>query len=155
MGFEDLLKEIFGVPGGEAQSEESARRTGPQPLPEPAEEGNFSRLVHGVVQVVALRQSFLGGMASTWTGSGTVVDPSGIVLTNCHVASPRDMGTSAPPADRLAIAMTERSDQPPAVSYFAEVAVIALQLDLAVLRIIADVRGRPIRGLEPTVYRSW
>jgi hypothetical protein len=40
--------------------------------------------------VVALRQGFLGGMSSAWTGSGTIIDPSGIILTNCHVASPRD-----------------------------------------------------------------
>lgn len=148
MGFEDLLKEVFGGLGGEGQRGQPSPRSGPQPLPEPAEEGSFSRLVRGVVQVVALRQGFLGGMSSTWTGSGTIIDPSGIVLTNCHVASPRDMGMSAPPADRLAIAMTERSDHPPAVSYFAEVAAIAPRLDLAVLRIIADVRGRPIRDLN-------
>ncbi len=147
MGFEDFLKEILGGVG--KQMEEQMRKSGPQTLPdEPAEEGSFSSLVRGVVQIVALRQGFLGGMSSAWTGSGTIVDPSGIILTNCHVASPRDMGMSAPPADRLAIAITERSDHAPAVSYFAEVAALAPQLDLAVLRIVADVRGRPIQNLN-------
>ena len=91
-------------------------------------------------------------MSSAWTGSGTIVDPSGIILTNCHVASPREMGMSAPPADRLAIAVTERSDEPPAISYFAEVLATDPRLDLAVVRIVADVRGRPVRGqLFPSV----
>jgi hypothetical protein len=101
-----------------------------------------------VVQVVALRQGFLGGMSSAWTGSGSVVHPSGLILTNCHVASPRDMGMSAPPADRLAIAVTEESDEPPAISYFAEVVAKDPDLDLAVLQVVADVRGRPVRNLQ-------
>ena len=59
---------------------------------------------------------------------------------------------SAPPADRLAIAVTERSDEPPAISYFAEVLATDPRLDLAVVRIVADVRGRPVRGqLFPSV----
>lgn len=104
--------------------------------------------MHGVVQIVALRQGFLGGMSSAWTGSGTIVDPSGVILTNCHVANPRSMGVSSPPADRLGIAITEDADDPPALSYFAEVAAFDPQLDLAVLRIVADVRGRRVGELS-------
>jgi hypothetical protein len=53
---------------------------------------------------------------------------------------------SAPPADRLAIAVTERSDEPPAISYFADVLATDPELDLAVVRIAADVRGAALRG---------
>ncbi len=150
MGLEDFLKEILGSVG---QSMETDMRVpGPKPVPEPTDEGGVSGVMRAVVQVVALRQSFLGGMSSAWTGSGTLVDPTGIVLTNCHVASPRDMGMSAPPADRLAIAITDRSDEPPAISYFAEVVAKDPRLDLAVLRIVADSRGRRVQGLRlPTV----
>ena len=68
--------------------------------------------MHAVVQVVALRQGFLGNLAPAWTGSGTIVDSSGIILTNCHVANPRAIGMPPPSADRLAIAVTQQSDEP-------------------------------------------
>ena len=146
MNFEDLLKEVLGGIG--KQPENRPEMPGPKPLPEPTSTGGIGGVMHSVVQVVALRQGFLGGMSSAWTGSGTVIHPAGIILTNCHVASPREMGMSAPPADRLAIAVTDRSDQPPAISYFAEVLATDPQLDLAVIRIVADVRGQQVRNLS-------
>jgi len=102
----------------------------------------------GVVQIVALRRAFLGNMSPAWTGSGTIVDPSGIILTNCHVANPRAMGMPAPPADRLAIAITERSDEPPVLTYFAEIVAQSPQMDLAVLRIVARVDGKRVSRLK-------
>ncbi|MGQ9493396.1 MAG: trypsin-like peptidase domain-containing protein [Anaerolineae bacterium] len=108
----------------------------------------ISHTMHAVVQVVALRQGFLGGMSPAWTGSGTIVHPSGIVLTNCHVANPRAMGMPAPPADRLGIAITERSDQPPVLTYFAQVIVQSPELDLALLKIVASADGRPVSNLK-------
>lgn len=119
--------------------------TGRGPLPS---RDILSRTMHAVVQVVALRQGFLGGMSPAWTGSGTIIHPSGIILTNCHVANPRAMGMPAPPADRLAIAITERSDQPPVLSYFAQVVVQAPEVDLAVLKIVAGMDGRPVSNLN-------
>jgi len=107
----------------------------------------ISHVMHGVVQIVALRQGFLGGLSPAWTGSGTIVDPSGIILTNCHVANPRAMGMSAPQADRLGIAITDRSDQQPVLTYFAQVVVQSPEVDLAVLRITAGVDGRPVSNL--------
>ncbi len=105
-------------------------------------------VMKGVVQIIALRQGFLGGMSPAWTGSGTVVDRSGIILTNCHVANPRAMGMSAPAADRLGIAITEASDQSPVLTYFAEVVVQVPQIDLAVLRIVSHVNGQKVSGLN-------
>ena len=94
----------------------------------------IERAMPAVVQIVALRQQFLGNLSPAWTGSGTIVDPSGLILTNCHVVNPRAMGMPAPPADRLAVAITQRSDEPPALTYFAEIVVQSPALDLAVLR---------------------
>jgi len=108
----------------------------------------IGNVMQSVVQVIALRQAFLGGLSPAWTGSGTVVDPSGIVLTNCHVANPRAMGMSAPPADRLGIAVTERSDEPPVLTYFAEIVAQAPQVDLAVLRIVSRVDGKSLSRLS-------
>lgn len=105
-------------------------------------------VMRGVVQIVALRQGFLGGMSPAWTGSGTIVDASGIILTNCHVANPRALGMSAPPADRLGIAITERSDEPPVLTYFAEIVAQSPEIDLAVLRIVDRLDGKPLSRLN-------
>lgn len=107
-----------------------------------------NKVMHGVVQIVALKQGFMGQMAPAWTGSGTIVDPSGLILTNCHVANPRAMGMSAPVADVLAVAVTQRSDEPPAITYVAQVAAQSPELDLAVLRIVAGTDGKPVKNLN-------
>ncbi|WP_162273944.1 trypsin-like peptidase domain-containing protein [Mariniblastus fucicola] len=111
-------------------------------------DGGIGDVMHSVVQVVALREGFMGGMSSAWTGSGTIVHPQGVILTNCHVANPRAMGMSSPPADRLGIAITEESDRAPALSYFGECVCYDADLDLAVIRIVCDVKGRKVRKLN-------
>ena len=34
-----------------------------------------------VVQVVALKRGFMGNLSAAWTGSGTIVDSKGVILT--------------------------------------------------------------------------
>jgi S1-C subfamily serine protease len=114
-------------------------------LPEPE---IIKSTLPSVIQVVALRKGFMGGMSVIWTGSGTIVDSSGIILTNCHVANPRAMGMPGPQADRLAISITQRSDEPPALTYLAEVVVQSPQLDLAVLKITHGLNGKPVGSLN-------
>ena len=106
------------------------------------------KTMRAVVQIVALRGGMMGNLTSAWTGSGTIVHPSGIVVTNCHVANPRALGMSAPAIDRLAIAITQRSDEPPAITYFAKVIAQSPQLDLAVLQIVAGLDGRAVGQLN-------
>ncbi len=162
MGIEDLFEAILGG-ALEQQSQKHQKRQqkskssggrgtyglpGLEPLPKPTGDGGVGDVMQSVVQIVAMREGFLGGMSSAWTGSGTIVHPQGIILTNCHVANPRAMGMSSPPADRLGIAITESSDRPPALSYFAEIVAYDAKLDLAVVRIVADVKGRKVRRLS-------
>ncbi|MDX9956080.1 MAG: trypsin-like peptidase domain-containing protein [Anaerolineae bacterium] len=106
------------------------------------------KTMRGAVQIVALRGGLMGNLTSAWTGSGTIVHPSGIIVTNCHVANPRALGMSAPAIDRLAIAVTQRSDEPPAITYFAKVIAQSPQLDLAVLQIVAGLDGRAVGQLN-------
>lgn len=106
------------------------------------------KVMHAVVQIVALKRGFMGQMAPVWTGSGTIVDPAGYILTNCHVANPQAMGMPAPPADGLAVAITQRSDEPPALTYQAQPVIISPELDLAILRIVAGLDGQPVTGLN-------
>lgn len=108
----------------------------------------IEQTMHGVVQIVALQKAFFGNMSPVWTGSGTIIHPSGLVLTNCHVANPRAMGVPAPAANALAVAVTGRSDEPPALTYLAEVVAFSPELDLAVLRLAATLDGKPARNLN-------
>ncbi|MBP7963240.1 MAG: trypsin-like peptidase domain-containing protein [Caldilineaceae bacterium] len=108
----------------------------------------IANVMQSVVQIVALKKGLLGNMSSLWTGSGTIVHPSGIILTNCHVANPRAMGMSSPDADGLAIAITQSSDEPPAITYFAEILVQVPELDIAVLRITTELNGRAAKSLK-------
>ena len=164
MGLEDLFEAILGGAIEKRSSGRQQRRTqrrSSRPTPPPRSDmprldeldntptgSGAADVMKSVVQIVALKEGFMGGMSSAWTGSGTIVHPQGVILTNCHVAHPRAMGMSSPPADRLGIAITERSDRPPALSYFAEVIVYNADLDLAVVRIVSDVKGRRVRNLD-------
>ena len=109
--------------------------------------------MQGVVQIVALRQGFMGQIEPR---RGPVrarwCIRSGLIVTNCHVANPRAMGMSAPPADVLAVAVTQRSDEPPAMRYIAQIAAQSPELDLAVLRIVSGLDGRPVGN---STCRSW
>ena len=58
------------------------------------------KVMHASVQITGLKRSMFGQVAPAWTGSGTVIDPRGIILTNCHVANPQAMGMQAPQANR-------------------------------------------------------
>ena len=113
-----------------------------------ADRSVITNVMPGVVQIVALRQAFMGNYQSAWTGSGTIVHPQGVILTNCHVANPRAMGMPSPPADILGIAITERSDKPPVLTYKAEIVVQAPERDLAVLRITARLDGKKLGKLD-------
>ncbi|MEZ4707206.1 MAG: trypsin-like peptidase domain-containing protein [Caldilineaceae bacterium] len=118
------------------------------PGQEHLDRGVVENTLPAVVQIVALRQGFMGNLSSAWTGSGTIVDPRGIILTNCHVANPRAMGMPAPPADKLAVAITERSDEPPVLTFIAEIVQQSPQMDLAVLQIVSRVDGKAASNLN-------
>ena len=109
---------------------------------------SVEEIIPAVVQVVALRQGFMGNLSPAWTGSGTVVHPKGVIITNCHVANPRAMGMPSPPADKLAIAITGRSDQPPVLTYSAQIVAQSPEMDLAVLRIDGRLDGKSVSSLK-------
>lgn len=154
MGILDILEAVLAGPDSQQQSSSrsgsTAKRRRLPALDSLPDSGgrSIADAMKSVVQIIALRRGGFGGMSSAWTGSGTIVHPQGIILTNCHVANPGAMGMQSPKADRIAIAITERSDRAPAISYFADIVNYEPSLDLAVLRIIADARGRQVDELR-------
>ncbi|HEY70913.1 MAG TPA: trypsin-like peptidase domain-containing protein [Anaerolineae bacterium] len=81
-----------------------------------------------------------------WSGSGSVIDERGLILTNAHVVDDRYDEYS-----HLGVALIERTDQPPNLSYLAEIAAVDYGLDLAVIRIISDLSGNSVSVDLPVV----
>jgi serine protease Do len=97
-------------------------------------------LVRATVQIVALVED--GAQHQPiWHGSGSILTPDGLILTNAHVVT--DPDPSYRP-DALGVAITVRSDQEPDLMYLAEVRAIDLDIDLAVVQIVSDLSGRRV-----------
>ncbi len=92
-----------------------------------------------VVQLTAQFED-RGEIVDAWSGSGTIVSPDGLILTNAHVVLP----DRESPVDFLLVAMTENPDEAPIPAYYAEVVQADVGLDLAVIRIITDLYGEDV-----------
>lgn len=93
-----------------------------------------------VVRVeTALGQPGSAGFQTIGFGTGSIVDPSGLILTNFHVIDP------AIGYDMLLIATTAALDQVPQARFIAEVQIVDQLLDLAVLRLVSEIDGSPLK----------
>lgn len=95
-------------------------------------------IVQSAVEIMPLKIEGGKVVDIPWTGSGTIIDPTGLIVTNYHVVQETDDW------DVLGILVTTRSDSPPQAAYLAEVAAKSPRLDLAVVRIVADLDGDPV-----------
>jgi S1-C subfamily serine protease len=93
-----------------------------------------------VVQIVAMYYDENNRLVEGWTGSGSVISPDGLILTNAHVVLPDRYF----PVDALVVAFTVAEDQPPQKRYYAEVLQADEQLDIAVIQITADLNQVPV-----------
>ncbi len=108
--------------------------------PAPSVAALAERLARSVVMIVALKIRPDGTLEPVWSGSGTVVDARGYILTNAHVVLD-DFGQ---PLDDLLILVTQQPDQPPEPAYRARVIQADPKLDLAVIKIDRDAQGNPL-----------
>jgi S1-C subfamily serine protease len=95
--------------------------------------------IQSVVQIWALQQEG-DEWFQLWNGSGSIVTADGYILTNAHVVLP----DKTYDVDGLLVSLTLDDDQPPEPSYLAEVVVADPDLDLAVIRVTADLDGNPL-----------
>ncbi len=108
-----------------------------EPTPERLARG-VEEMIHATVQILAMVDDS-GTWVPIWSGSGSLVSEDGIILTNNHV-----IDTTLFEYDALGIALTERSDQPPTLTYLAVVLARDPALDLAVIRITSDLQGNAV-----------
>ncbi len=120
-------------PSAPAESE-AAESAEPTPL-------SLADLAHAVVQILLIVDENVIG-----TGSGTIIDPSGLILTNAHVATPSDIELTG-----LQVALTGDTDRPAAPTYTAEVLAADIVLDLAIIRIDGTLDGSAIPDAFPFV----
>jgi serine protease Do len=97
-------------------------------------------LLRATVQIFALVNEG-GQYQPLWTGSGSILTPDGLILTNAHVASDPDPNYQP---DALGVAITVRSDDTPELRYLAEIRAIDYDLDLAVIQIVSDLSGNSV-----------
>ncbi|MBN2470735.1 MAG: trypsin-like peptidase domain-containing protein, partial [Anaerolineae bacterium] len=100
---------------------------------------DFNNILRATVYVTSV-YNVPDGRAVSCVGSGTLISSDGLILTNAHnvLDSPRCQ------VDDLAISLPVRLDEPPVLSYYADLVVYDLGLDLAILRISRQIDGRQI-----------
>lgn len=103
----------------------------------PAMSASVAELAESTVQII-----MLSGDTPLCSGSGTIIDEIGTILTNAHVIEP---GGNCP-YDRIGIAITTDAGQPPELLYIADVYAYDPVVDLAVVRIATDLAGAPVTG---------
>ncbi len=122
-----------------------------QPTPIPQTTGTSStdqtldnpQLIKSTVQIYGL-QTENGKLTPIYSGSGTLISSTGLILTNAHVASPASQGDTSSEPDALAIGMMDKEDQPPVFLYFAKVRAVDGYLDLAVIQITTTLDGADV-----------
>lgn len=134
--------------GGEVQSQVQNTPEPQSPVTQNNNQAGVSRvnLIAATVQIYGL-VSENGKLTPVYSGSGTIISPTGLILTNAHVASPASQGDPSSEPDALAIGLMDQEDKPPVFQYFAQVKAVDGYLDLAVLQISSTMDGA---GVDPS-----
>jgi S1-C subfamily serine protease len=95
---------------------------------------------YGSVVKVTAKVKYSSYLRPVWSGSGVIVSPEGLILTNAHLVTP---GQDYRP-DAWVIGLTDDPALPPTDVFMAEPVVVDTDLDLAVLHIITDLKLKPV-----------
>ena len=124
--------------------------TGGQPAPKPQSAGFTPDLVGKLERSTVLLDAYDADGNLLYTGSGTIIRPDGIILTNAHVGAPdaaglglSEGGVETPPAT-LEVSMITKPNKPAKPRYQATPILADGYLDAAVLRISAAADGTPV-----------
>jgi class 3 adenylate cyclase/S1-C subfamily serine protease len=96
--------------------------------------------VDASVQIYALAERPGGYEAVGW-GSGTIIDPTGLIVTSSDLVNPDFYGQ---PFTVLGVGITEDATQPATPEYAAEVMTSDELLGIAVLQVTSDQLGNPV-----------
>lgn len=109
------------------------------PTPTPTPPPTLENLALGVVRVETLVDAGSSLELSGW-GSGSIVDETGLILTNYHVLEVHPEA----PYDVVGISFTTDPGLAPQRRYFADVVAVDPLLDLAVVKIARDLFGNEV-----------
>ncbi|MBX3048274.1 MAG: trypsin-like peptidase domain-containing protein [Anaerolineales bacterium] len=126
-----------GSPAPSNEQPNTVTATEAADLPRSRGIANLAVPFEGVVQIWAGYYDQAGEFQIGWTGSGTIITPDGLILTNAHVVLPDRYFA----VDELIVALTVNQDQEPQPAFFAEVLQADEALDLAVIRVTHDYDG--------------
>ncbi len=122
--------------------------TEPQSTPSSNNSPSSSSNANLIAATVQIFGMFENGdkLVPGYVGSGTILSPSGLILTNAHVASPASQGDAEYEPDALLVGLIVSEDKPAVPSYMARVLAVDGFLDLAVIQITADAKGSSINA---------
>ncbi|MCP4141169.1 MAG: trypsin-like peptidase domain-containing protein [Chloroflexi bacterium] len=98
-----------------------------------------AKLYESVVQIIAVVEVD-GERLEGWSGSGSIISADGLILTNAHVV----LSDKFYDVEDLVVAFTVDPNYPAEPKYYAEVMQVDEGLDLAVIRVVADMNGTPV-----------
>jgi S1-C subfamily serine protease len=90
--------------------------------------------VDTIARSVVLLENIQGGEQVS-TGTGTIITPDGLILTNAHVVED---------ADEIRVDMLDNINDPPTARYIAQVISFNRDIDAALLAIRADANYQPV-----------
>ena len=99
-------------------------------------------IVNAENATVYLMQTYsqAGSEAVSCVGSGTLVSPNGLILTNAHLVE----AVGPCRGERVLVALSVRPNEPPVATYLAHIVQVDSTLDLAVIQIVSGLDGSSI-----------